>query len=500
MRSSFPYLLVATLLAAGLSAGNLTKELWFDEAYTLGHFIARGFFGVFTDYHSTNNHILFTFLLVGWVKLHLLLDWPEWCLRLLPWSFALASVACLHAAVHAWRGPLAAFYAAVLLGTSHVFLNFSCQVRGYSLSALETSLALWLILRLLERPTRIGLAAYALVALLAVGTIPTNVLPLSALAAWGIIELVHRGALKSAAGLRAAAVIALAPPSGLLWYLWHPRVRSQFLQLVPSEPASFTAATRVWADLGYALLTDLLWLTPLFIGGVLLLGLRPDLDDERSRPRPGYFLLAALTPLLLVFRFNSLSLSRVFFPFFPWWFAGLGIALDEACRRLARRWPRLGQPLRLLILGVAALAACREATFVTGYRERLASERPQGVYDQYYQVDFSPHGVIDFLSRAGDSGPGVALTDESDHYALKFHAFLYEFAPLYSAGGVGSREAFADALASGRDVYLVSNGLLNAWSMLAKVTEKEFKLDDLALVRDTGFFKIYVLPRQGLHP
>ena len=454
-RQTLVLLALVALVAAGLSAMNLPKEFWYDEAMTLRLFVSQGVLGAFTDYRAPNNHLVFTSLLAAWMRLGSLADLPLWYVRVLPWLFSIASVVVLFLAVRSWRGTGAAAWAAVLMGTSHFFLSFSCQVRGYSLSALWCAIGLFLVFRIPSRPSFLSLVTYARTALAAVGTIPTNLLVFMALGLWAVIELWRSGKLRERTGFTAAAVFLVSPPAGILWYLWHPGVRADFWHHASAAAPGLGSAARFLAELGHAVFVDLLWLLPFVALGIYFRvrasekeGLAP--GDEigcqtglaaapKSGPDHGtrkrgiaLFAVCSLLPL------TAIGLKPLFprnlFPLLPWWFASLGILADSAMAGLRARRPNL-QWLSPAALGLVVAFSCyREATFDRHYREQSMGLHPQGPYYQYYQVDYHPTAVIEFLKRQAAAEGAVAFVDSSDPYSMKFHSLLLGYETLYRMG------------------------------------------------------------------
>ncbi|MBI2191945.1 MAG: hypothetical protein HYU36_08175 [Planctomycetes bacterium] len=360
MKSIPVALILVLLLGAALSAPYLCKDFWFDERWTITDFAPLGFWGVFTEYRQPNNHMVFTSVLVLWMKVCTLLDLPEKCLRLLPWLFSLGAVAALFLSVRAWRGPRAAVWAGVLLVTSHFFLLHSCQVRGYALSCLEWSLGFGLTFRILSRPSGPLLTAYALVATLAVGTVPTNLPIFFCLGLWMAAELKRQGDWSRAYGKLRAAACLFVPLPGLAFYLVHPRVRQQFFGH-SMNPFFWKDVRELYEELGHRLLPDFLWLLPLVAAGLYAAwrgGPHGNTQDVRLGPSLPLFALASVIPLA-----GGLFLAyyaRNFVPMLPWWSAACGLALDEAFVWLETGWPRARRWAAALLVVVVLSAAARE--------------------------------------------------------------------------------------------------------------------------------------------
>lgn len=140
---------VLTLLVFGYkSSVFLHNDFWQDEIYTLQHFVFVPWKTVLTDYHSTNNHILFSVLvkaLTGLAGMHSLVDAIEtpYLVRAVPFFFALLSVIFFYRGMLKHYGRSFALTGVSVFCTSIVFVDFAVQLRGYSLSILITVLLLF---------------------------------------------------------------------------------------------------------------------------------------------------------------------------------------------------------------------------------------------------------------------------------------------------------------------------------------------------------------------
>ena len=119
----------------------ISNDLWQDELYTIQHFVLVPLKHTLTDYHTTNNHIIFNFLaniylkLINVNKIEVLLANPS-IIRLLPFSFTMLSLIILYNGAKNNFGYLFAIVVLLLYTTSLQLYTFGTQVRGYSLSLL----------------------------------------------------------------------------------------------------------------------------------------------------------------------------------------------------------------------------------------------------------------------------------------------------------------------------------------------------------------------------
>jgi hypothetical protein len=167
------------LLAASLPlcfcASRLGNNLWYDEAYTLIHFVSQPWYRIVTDYSAPNNHIFFSLLLR---PVYLLSD-QEVPLRLPGFAFAVGTLWCTFQIGKHFGGVVTGALATLWLGVTQMFLNYVLEIRGYGLSLFLTSLLGWFALRpLAEERIKLILARIATIGTLAalIWTIPTNLL------------------------------------------------------------------------------------------------------------------------------------------------------------------------------------------------------------------------------------------------------------------------------------------------------------------------------------
>jgi len=155
MKSDVVLTATSVLIYLILTAYFLTNDFWQDEIYTIDHFVFQSWKTVFTDYHSTNNHIAFN----GIVKfLITILDISQvktvmtnpWIIRLVPYCFSLLSLVVLYRAARNYYGLDVALAATSVLATSIVFVGFGVQLRGYSFTILLSTIQYFSFLQLLN--------------------------------------------------------------------------------------------------------------------------------------------------------------------------------------------------------------------------------------------------------------------------------------------------------------------------------------------------------------
>lgn len=192
--------------------------LRYDEAFTFGKFISRGFLTILTNYSHPNNHILFNELAhISWR----LFGNVEWALRLPALVFGLLVVPATFVVVEEMYDRQAALLSAALTSTSSMLVGFSANARGYSIVTVLFLMQFYLAMRLKRNPSKAGWGLFALNAALMLFTVPTLIYGLGAIGLWLLLSIlvgdVANG--RKSAFLSLAASVAGALAITLLFYL-----------------------------------------------------------------------------------------------------------------------------------------------------------------------------------------------------------------------------------------------------------------------------------------
>ena len=117
---------------------NLNAGLWYDEVYTLTHYVREPLNQLIGDFSSLNNHMFYSLQAKAAV---FLFGESNWVLRLPAVIFGLGSIVVLWATSRAYAGRTVALFAALLLAISYHHVWFSQNARGYTGMLFWTSLA-----------------------------------------------------------------------------------------------------------------------------------------------------------------------------------------------------------------------------------------------------------------------------------------------------------------------------------------------------------------------
>jgi len=158
----------------------MNQDFWFDETYTLVHFVFKDLKTIVQDYHVPNNHILHNLLnhlylrAIGIVDVAELMDRP-YRIRLLMFAYSLITIIYAYRTGKRFFNEGIAVITVAVLVTTIPFYNFTVQVRGYGMSIMLLTILLFYLLQY-EADGRIRNALLvALLGALAIYAIPSNI-------------------------------------------------------------------------------------------------------------------------------------------------------------------------------------------------------------------------------------------------------------------------------------------------------------------------------------
>ena len=389
------------LLGLLLLLPELLRPLWFDEALTVQNFVLPGgFLDTYRNYAIPNNQLLYSLLLKAYVLVVQWLPLPfDWVLRAFSLFGAVALLLFFGYRFRAWPGSGAA---ALALACSLPFALFGVALRGYLWSALFVLLALAGGLDYARTGRGRDWLCYALGCLLALATIPTNLLALAGVGCF-LLPLLLRSRLRLA--------VAAATPFLMLLLFYLP-IWSDFCRIAGwREGWNDRSAALLAVYGGFAAAFPLLTLA---LPGIVRRGL------NRRRLLPA---LALLLPLPVVLLLQVAPFPRVFFPLFPLWLLLAGGAAAALAARFRRHAPTL---LAALAVGSALWGVF---TRWDPWREQLSELAGGGAVDDYFypyhaRPEFDPQGVI---ARLSDPAPPaeVFCSFRSDPWSLMFYGRLH---------------------------------------------------------------------------
>ena len=133
----------------------INNDFWQDEIYTLTHFVFTPFTTTLFDYHVANNHIAFNFLLnvlrrvIGINEVQEILNHPYY-FRILPFTISVLNLFVIYVTSKQLYHKKFALIATSVFATTFTVINFSVQLRGYSLNILVCTLLMYYFLRMIR--------------------------------------------------------------------------------------------------------------------------------------------------------------------------------------------------------------------------------------------------------------------------------------------------------------------------------------------------------------
>lgn len=206
------------IIAAAALRPVLLRELWFDEALTLLNFVLPLDLGrIYLSYTIPNNQIVYSMLLKIWDLFYIGYTdiTVHWRLLSVILSFGMFAVIIhLNKKIDGKR-LFATISVLSAISLSAVFLNYATALRGYAASWFFVSLSLLGLYNIFHNRMCSGWSIYIISSILAVGTVPTNLLALAAALLYAV-PWMKKEFYRDKRAYIAAAVL---PGSLLIFYL-----------------------------------------------------------------------------------------------------------------------------------------------------------------------------------------------------------------------------------------------------------------------------------------
>ena len=168
------------------------RPFWWDESITLIDFVQLPFSEIYKQYAIANNHIGYTILLKVWDILsgNLFIE-SELHYRIFSLFIGLTTLVILFYLIKKIYSSNSAFFITLIFAVSQPFAIYSTALRGYILSLLFLSLALFSIFCIFEKKSYSHYVVYFFSAFAAIAVMPTNIIGLYA-GVFGIIPFIAK--------------------------------------------------------------------------------------------------------------------------------------------------------------------------------------------------------------------------------------------------------------------------------------------------------------------
>lgn len=158
---------------------HLYRPLWFDESLTLMNFVVgKSLSDIYNNYLIPNNQIIYTMCLSLWTQMTNSFGMNfDFSSRMLSFVFSIVSLIALYCGFkRETGGKWGMFFMQSCAYLSVPFVIYGTAVRGYQLSFMLLIFLAWSVKNISRKVTWKNILSYALLSLLLVGTIPTNLL------------------------------------------------------------------------------------------------------------------------------------------------------------------------------------------------------------------------------------------------------------------------------------------------------------------------------------
>ena len=365
------------------------RDLWFDEALTIGEFMQLPTIGaIYRQYVIPNNHIIYTICLKIWDQLYFSLCSPDLYWRLFT---VLTSVAFIVVIFTRWRKRYGTLPVALLLFAfclSMPFAIYSTAVRGYMLSMLWIVISYEFARSWVNHANWQNATGYFVFSLLAVGTIPSNLLALGAI----VILLFPRFGFRRILNWK-FIFLALAPLlATALFYLPLSDRVAAIMKLREGWWNAWSVARVVYSSFIIAFL-------PLLIAS--LTGVVIFLKRRKNR---NYLwgLLVILMPLAVVFLRTPSPFPRVFLCLWPVWMLMTVAGLTHLTASVQKRKHRLVLVLILLVasFGWAKLCNAKRDFLADTFHDKSNMD---DFFAPYYMApDYKPWSLIQKIQKLSE--------------------------------------------------------------------------------------------------
>ncbi len=410
------FLIAAALFIAVLyfTRDGIFRPLWFDEALTIMNFMALpGPVEIYYNYVIPNNHIVYTVLLKFWASIYQPVVAFDVYLRLFSLVITLAAFGIMFCRWRKQCGIWAVALVCACFAFSLPFGIYSVAVRGYMLSFLLVVLALEFARRWISGPNWKNGAAYFVISLLAVGTIPSNIIALGA-----VVLCFAEFPLKSRKFIARFLFLAIIPLIALaIFYFPISKGVARVMALREGWNNGFAAMTALYLSWAISFL-------PVIPAAILAVPLI--LRRKNSWRGALITVLVLLLPVPFFLIISPAPFPRVFFSVWPVWMYLLCRGLGHLFALLRLKKFRITLKLLAAVLA-AAVVACGMAQ--QEFKEYLSAkyvgeQALDDFFSPYYMKDsFNPFDAVKSLQVQGatEGTAKIYVSFNADPYSIVFY-------------------------------------------------------------------------------
>jgi len=401
-------------------------DLWQDEVITLGDFAVAppSVFQVFRHYPVANNHMLFSAVVWCWIRA-LNYNVSSFLLRLPSLLFACCTLAWMATGWRRHVGKRQAFYAALLFAIGPVYAGFACQLRGYALTLLLSTVLLSDSLDIVTDHKRYGTLRGWLAALLLPLVIPINLLTVIAHGLFVLASGRHDASARSWRRQLWSAVPHCA--CGVIGAAYYLNIWPQFAKVA----AQTTGWSNGWVVAGHLVIALFVHAAPVFLVLIVFLWTRKrsgnscakDTTDSDRRRGARLLLCATATVGTVLLLLRPAPYPRVFLVLLPTFTCALFMMT-----RSADLWRTLNPMIAVVvILGNGVL--CERIAGTLADRDLRRGHYDQDLLRHYYRGNSAFSRLCQQLVQDEQHRDVVLAANAYDSPSVRFYAALAGFPP-----------------------------------------------------------------------
>jgi len=400
-------------------------DFWYDEIYSLEHFIQVPLAKTVTDYPAPNNHIFFNLLMNLWLRLWGIKDFAQaansiWIVRLLPVLFSAGTLYAVYATVRKLGGRIPAIIGFVVLLCTIPFYNFMAQVRGYGLSMLLAAILTYLTLDFYNRKKAVTGLLITVCSTLFLYTIPSNLYGLLAFCAVAFINIIgvwgRQGFKPAILSIYAKAIYWVVAGVAFAVLLYLPVAK----QVANNDYVKSEGPFR-WEIWGEALIFFKHLLMPYYLPLFIIV---PGLVFSIAKKRDTGLIAALAAIMLLPFVFSFIRGDKPFDRIFLWMLPMFAVWVSILYTHL-HAYVFKGKDWEDVYIGLTILMLF--ANFHVGnarINNRLEANlnnniKAQDIYYNYYLAHYHPHKRLGYFKEHGYSDSTPVYLHEIDKYSMR---------------------------------------------------------------------------------
>lgn len=462
-----------TLAAAGLNIiiGLFFRPLWFDEALTVMDFVMRpNIADIYWLYSIPNNHIVYNIFLRLWIDLFGSLPYAI-SLRLFTVLTASASIFLIF---RLWNRRFCRETVAIAcfcFAVSLPFAIYATAIRGYMLSFLLIVIALEIALCYRDAGKPFHLIFFFLLAFLAAGITPTNLIAFAAIYLLVLPSLNPKEIISDKTLLLgiipvAASIIFYIPIFGKLM---------KALSLSEGWSTGISASIHLYG----AFMISFLPLIVLTISGMF------STKEKMGGALKIQLALIFLIPLAVFLIKSPAPFPRAFFCLWPIWIFILCSLADGTIKNFNGKFPGLAL---IVIVCICFLWSLCPSALSVQLSEKLSKGGQDDFFKPYFmRAEFNPIGTVrKSVELAGIRGNGSAFVDFSaDYPSIIFYGRSLNVDDSFWVFDKPNRKVAS--LGDLESIYVITR---NSGEM--ESISKRFNMKSYELAADCGYQKIYL--------